>query len=313
MTGAERRTLHVRKNDTVVVLAGKDKGRTGRVLRVLPAEGRVIVERVNFMKKHTKANPQRNIKGGILEREAPVDASNLMVVCSECSSRRASGTRSWTTAKRSGPAAAAAGSWTNRGGRMAQQQAAGSAAPQGRYVPRLKTAYRSEVVRQMMERHGYRNPMAVPRLHKVVVNMGVGEASKDIKVLDAAIDQLGVITGQRPVTRRARKSIANFKIREGMPIGCTVTLRGNRMYDFFDRLVSVTLPRVRDFRGLSTRSFDGRGNYTMGLKDQLVFLEINYAKVDKVHGMNVTIVTTANTDEEAKNLLQLLGLPFRKD
>ena len=193
------------------------------------------------------------------------------------------------------------------------QEKTGAAAPAGRFVPRLKTAYRSEIVRQMMERHGYTNPMAVPRLHKIVINMGVGEASKDIKILDGAVDQLGAIAGQKPVIRRARKSIANFKIRQGMPIGCTVTLRGDRMYDFFDRLVSVALPRVRDFRGLSTRSFDGRGNYTVGLKDQLVFLEVNYAKVDKVHGMNLTIVTTAGTDEEARNLLQMLGLPFRKD
>jgi large subunit ribosomal protein L5 len=155
--------------------------------------------------------------------------------------------------------------------------------------------------------------MAVPRLRKIVVNMGVGEASANIKILDSAADQLGLITGQKAVIRRARKSIANFKIRKDMPIGCTVTLRGDRMYEMFDRLVSVALPRVRDFRGLPTRSFDGRGNYTLGLKDQLVFLEINYAKVDKVHGMNLTIVTTAKSDEEAKNLLELLGMPFRKD
>ena len=182
-----------------------------------------------------------------------------------------------------------------------------------RYVPRLKTAYHGEIVRQMMERHGYRNPMAVPRLRKIVVNMGVGEANQNIKLLDAAADQLGAIAGQKPVIRRARKSIANFKIREGMPIGCTVTLRGNRMYDFLDRLVSIALPRVRDFRGVPTKSFDGRGNYTLGLKDQLVFLEINYAKVDKARGMNITMVTTAKTDEEARNLLTLLGVPFRRD
>jgi large subunit ribosomal protein L5 len=194
---------------------------------------------------------------------------------------------------------------------MAQQ--AEAVQPEGRYVSRLKQAYQKEVVRQMMERYGYKNPMAVPRLHKIVVNMGVGEANLNIKILDAAMDQLGAIAGQKPVIRRARKSIANFKIRQGMPIGCTVTLRGDRMYDFFDRLVTIALPRVRDFRGLPTRSFDGRGNYTLGLKDQLVFLEVNYAKVDKVHGMNVTIVTTAETDEESKNLLQLLGMPFRRD
>ncbi|PYT16745.1 MAG: 50S ribosomal protein L5 [Acidobacteria bacterium] len=194
---------------------------------------------------------------------------------------------------------------------MAQQAAA--VRPEGRYVPRVKQLHQKEIVRQMMERYGYKNPMAVPRLHKIVVNMGVGEASQNIKILDAAVDQLAAIAGQRPVIRRARKSIANFKIRKGMPIGCTVTLRGDRMYDFFDRLVTIALPRVRDFRGLPTRAFDGRGNYTLGLKDQLVFLEVNYAKVDKVHGMNVTLVTTAGTDEEAKNLLTHLGMPFRRD
>ncbi len=194
---------------------------------------------------------------------------------------------------------------------MAQQAAA--VRPEGRYVPRVKQMHQKEVVRQMMERYGYKNPMAVPRLRKIVVNMGVGEASLNIKILDAAADQLAAITGQRPVIRRARKSIANFKIRKGMPIGCTVTLRGDRMYDFFDRLVTIALPRVRDFRGLPTRAFDGRGSYTLGLKDQLVFLEVNYAKVDKVHGMNVTLVTTAGTDEEAKNLLTHLGMPFRRD
>jgi len=194
---------------------------------------------------------------------------------------------------------------------MAQQATA--ARPEGRYTPRLKQAYQKDVVRQMMERHGYKNPMAVPRLHKIIINMGVGEATQNIKILDAAVDQLAAIAGQKPVVRRARKSIANFKVRQGMPIGCTVTLRGDRMYDFFDRLVSTALPRVRDFRGLSTKSFDGRGNYTLGLKDQLVFLEVNYAKVDKAHGMNVTLVTTADTDEEARNLLALLGLPFRRE
>ncbi len=194
---------------------------------------------------------------------------------------------------------------------MAEQASAPRS--EGRSVPRLKQAYKTEMVRQMMERFGYKNPMSVPRLHKIIVNMGVGEATQNIKMLDAAVDQLGAITGQRPIIRRARKSIANFKLRKDMPIGCTVTLRGDRMYEFFDRFVSIALPRVRDFRGLPTRSFDGRGNYTIGLKDQLVFLEINYAKVDKVRGMNVTLVTTAGTDEEGRNLLTLLGLPFRRD
>ena len=192
-------------------------------------------------------------------------------------------------------------------------ETAAASKSEGRYVPRLRSGYRDEIVGQMMERYGYKNRMAVPRLHKIVVNMGVGEANQNIKLLDAAAEQLAAITGQKPVIRRAKKSIANFKIREGMPIGCTTTLRGDRMYDFFDRLVSIALPRVRDFRGVPTKSFDGRGNYTLGLKDQLVFLEINYTKVDKARGMNITIVTTARTDEESRNLLALLGLPFRRD
>ncbi len=187
------------------------------------------------------------------------------------------------------------------------------AASAGHPVPRMRQTYRDEVVRQMMERFGYKNPMAVPRLHKIVINMGVGEANLNIKILDAAADQLTAIAGQKSVIRRARKSIANFKIRKGMPIGCMVTLRGDRMYEFYDRLISIALPRVRDFRGLSTRSFDGRGNYTLGMKDQLVFLETNYAKIDKVRGMNITLVTTAETDEECRNLLTLLGMPFRRD
>jgi large subunit ribosomal protein L5 len=190
---------------------------------------------------------------------------------------------------------------------------ASSKTSEGRYTPRMKMLFQKDVVRQMMERYGYKNPMAVPRLHKIVINMGIGEATLNIKIMDNAVEQLGAIAGQKPVVRRARKSIANFKIRQGMPIGCTVTLRGDRMYDFFDRLVSIALPRVRDFRGLSTRSFDGRGSYTLGLKDQLVFMETNYAKVDKVRGMNVTMVTTAASDEEAKNLLTLMGMPFRRD
>ena len=196
---------------------------------------------------------------------------------------------------------------------MAQTAAPTKESGGGKYVPRLKTEFFGTMVGQMMERHGYKNPMAVPRLRKIVINMGVGEANQNIKILDAAADQLMAIAGQKPVIRRAKKSIANFKIREGMPIGCTVTLRGDRMWDFFDRLVSITLPRVRDFRGVPTKSFDGRGNYTFGLKDQLVFLEINYAKVDKARGMNITIVTTARTDEEARQLLAFLGMPFRRD
>ncbi len=176
---------------------------------------------------------------------------------------------------------------------------------------RIKDTYVKEIVPRLIKEREYPNVMAVPRLKKVVVNMGVGEATQNIKVLDAAIDELGKITGQRPAMRRSRKSIAAFRLRQGMPIAATVTLRGDRMYEFVDRLFNVALPRVRDFRGVPTNSFDGRGNYTLGLKDQLIFPEVDYAKVDKMRGMNVTFVTSARTDEESKLLLQHLGMPFR--
>lgn len=176
---------------------------------------------------------------------------------------------------------------------------------------RIKETYVKEIVPRLMKERNYPNVMAVPRLHKVIVNMGVGEATQNIKVLETAIEELGRITGQRPAMRRARKSIAAFKLRQGMPIAATVTLRGDRMYEFLDRLFNVALPRVRDFRGLSTSAFDGRGNYTLGLKDQLIFPEVDYAKVEKMRGMNVTFVTSARTDEESRLLLQYLGMPFR--
>ncbi len=177
--------------------------------------------------------------------------------------------------------------------------------------PRLRTQFEKEVAGALMKELDLKNPMAVPRLNKIVVNMGVGEATQNAKLIDPAVNELGQITGQKPVVTRAKKSIAAFKVREGMPIGAMVTLRGDRMYEFFDRLVSIVLPRVRDFRGVSTKSFDGRGNYTLGLHDQLIFPEIDYAKVDKLKGMNVTIVTTARSDDQARSLLKHLGMPFR--
>ena len=176
---------------------------------------------------------------------------------------------------------------------------------------RIKETYYKQIVPRLMKERNYSSIMAVPRLTKVVVNMGVGEATQNIKLLDAAMEELGKITGQRPAMRRARKSVAAFKLRQGMPIAATVTLRGDRMYEFCDRLFNVALPRVRDFRGVPQNAFDGRGNYTLGLKDQIIFPEIDYAKVDKLRGMNVTFVTTARTDEESKLLLASLGMPFR--
>ena len=178
-------------------------------------------------------------------------------------------------------------------------------------LSRLHDRYRKETMPALVKRFGYKNSMAVPKVSKVTVNIGMGEASQNVKLLDTAAAELGQIAGQKPVITRAKKSIANFKIRKGMAIGCMVTLRGERMYEFLDRLTSVVLPRVRDFKGLPPNSFDGRGNYTLGLKDQLVFPEIDYTRVDKIKGMNITITTTARTDEEGRELLRLIGVPFR--
>jgi large subunit ribosomal protein L5 len=178
-------------------------------------------------------------------------------------------------------------------------------------MSRLKERYSTDVVPALKKEFGYKNVMAIPKIEKVVVNMGLGEATQNAKIVDTGADEVTRITGQKPVVTRAKKSIAQFKVRKGQPIGTMVTLRGERMWDFLDRLISVALPRVRDFRGVSARGFDGRGNYTLGLKDQLLFPEIDYMKVDKARGMNISVVTTAKTDEESRKLLQLLGMPFR--
>ena len=180
-------------------------------------------------------------------------------------------------------------------------------------MSRLKDLYMNEIREQMMKKFGYKNIMQVPKLDKIVVNMGIGEARENEKILDAAARDMAIITGQKPVITKAKKSIANFKIREGMPIGCKVTLRGDRMYEFLDRLVNLALPRVRDFRGVNPNSFDGRGNYALGIKEQLIFPEIEYDKIDKVRGMDIIFTTTANTDEEARELIRLFNMPFARD
>ena len=179
-------------------------------------------------------------------------------------------------------------------------------------MSRLRELYKTEAIPALTKQFGYKNVMAVPKMVKINVNMGLGEAIANAKILDVAAEELAAITGQHPVVTKAKKSIAAFKLRQGMPIGVTVTLRGDRMYEFFDRLVNIALPRVRDFRGVSPRSFDGRGNYTLGLRDQLIFPEIDYGKADKARGMNITIVTTAKTDDEAYELLRIMGMPFAK-
>ena len=180
-------------------------------------------------------------------------------------------------------------------------------------MSRLAERYKSEVATALQKEFGYTNVMAIPKLERIVVNMGLGEATQNSKLIDVGTEELPKITGQHPVTRRARKSIAQFKLRQGVAVGTMVTLRGERMYEFLDRLVSIALPRVRDFRGISPKGFDGRGNYTLGLKDQLIFLEIDYMQVDRARGMNISVVTTAKTDEEGRRLLQLLGMPFRQN
>ena len=179
-------------------------------------------------------------------------------------------------------------------------------------MSRLKDLYKSEIVDAMVKKFGYKNIMEVPKLDKIVINMGVGEAKDNSKVLETAVKELETITGQKVVTTKAKNSVANFKIREGMPIGCKVTLRGDKMYEFLDRLVNLALPRVRDFRGVNSASFDGRGNYALGIKEQIIFPEIEYDKIDKVRGMDVIVVTTAKTDEEARELLRLFNMPFKK-
>jgi large subunit ribosomal protein L5 len=223
------------------------------------------------------------------------------------------------------PGAKGGGAAPGKAGQAARPKGAGKAAPAGEpqapakrasvsgsTPPRMRERFRSAVVPAMMKERGYSNPFQVPRLEKVVINMGVGEGKENAKVLDFATADLQAIAGQKPVITRAKKSIANFKLRENVPIGCKVTLRGPRMYEFLDRLVNVALPRVRDFKGVPPKGFDGRGNYNMGLKEQIIFPEIVYDKVDKVRGMDITMVTTARTDEEAKALLTHLGVPFRE-
>jgi large subunit ribosomal protein L5 len=198
-----------------------------------------------------------------------------------------------------------------QGDKQQQEAKPAQAHHSSKETPRLKSRFKAEVAPALMKEFDLKNPMAVPHINKIVVNMGVGEATQNAKILDPAVNELGQITGQKPITTKAKKSIAAFKVREGQAIGAMVTLRGDRMWEFLDRLLNVALPRVRDFKGVSTKSFDGRGNYTLGLHDQLIFPEIDYSRVDKTKGMNVTIVTTAANDDQARVMLKHLGMPFR--
>ena len=300
-----RKTFHkikIKKDDPVKVIAGRDKGKTGRVLSVDRWRGKLLVEGVIMIKRHTRPNPQKQIKGGIAERESAIAISNVMIA----DLRRRGHARRAIAWKPRG-AATRRVRIAKKGGEILDKKGKGS-----RWQRRLREHYQKNVVPALTKEFGYKNVMAVPKIEKISVNIGLGEATQNAKLMDGAVNELAQIAGQKPVITKARKSIAAFKLREGMAIGCMVTLRGDRMYEFLDRLVNVALPRVRDFRGVSSKSFDGRGNYTLGVKDQLIFPEIDYNKVEKTKGMNICITTTAKTDAEGLALLKHMGMPFRQ-
>ena len=310
--------LKVRKGDTVQVISGKDRGFKGKVIETDPGRERVLVEGVNRIRKHTKVtSTTRGAKtGGIVTQEAPVHVSNVMVVCPECD-RATRIERRQVSNEETGKTIPVrickkCGKEIMVGDGMTATTTEAPAAP-ARTAPRLKQRYRDEISAQLREQFGYSNVMQIPGLTKVVVNMGVGEAARDAKLIDGAVRDLTTITGQKPQVTRSRKSIAQFKLRENMAIGCHVTLRGDRMWEFLDRLLALALPRIRDFRGLSPRQFDGHGNYTFGLTEQVMFHEIDQDRIDRFRGMDITVVTTANTDDEGRALLRLLGFPFREN
>ncbi len=292
--------MKVHKGDTVIVISGKDKGAKGKVIQAFPKTQRVLVEGVNRIKKHTaaSANERGASSGGIVTQEASIHVSNVMVVDSDGNPTRVATASTKRPARRSGSRA--------RAGRTSEMTTT------EKIQPRLKTRYREEIKDALNKEFEYPNVMLIPGVVKVVVNMGVGDAARDAKLINGAVEDLAKITGQRPEIRRARKSIAQFKLREGMPIGARATLRGDRMWEFLDRLVSIALPRIRDFRGLSDQQFDGNGNYTFGLNEQSMFHEINIDNIDRPRGgMDITVVTSARTDEEGRALLRALGFPFK--
>ena len=290
--------MKVKKGDDVVVLAGKDVGRRGTITRVINETDKVIVDGVNMVKRHTK--PQGQVmQGGIIDKEMPIHVSNVGAVVQGM--RRDPHRLPLRRRRREAPRSAASAEATSDG--------RDHHAP----APRLKQRFETELKPQLQTELGLTNVMQVPQPVKIVVNMGVGRATQQRSLLDGAVTDLTIITGQKPLVTKAKKSIASFKLREGNEIGAKVTLRGDRMWEFYDRLVSLAIPRIRDFRGMPPKQFDGHGNYTFGLTEQLVFPEIDYDKIDSVRGMNVTIVTTAETDDQGRALLRVLGFPFRRD
>lgn len=305
--------LKIKKGDLVQVIAGArqsrggDRGKQGKVLAVYPERNRVLVEGVNRVIKHKKATQTQagGTAGGRETHEAPSMCPTWRSLIPRTTSDprgipRGEGGARRPHQDRSRPLLA-----SHRGGDLMTETST------NRPAPRLKQVYRDEIVGKLQDEFDYANPMQVPGLTKVVVNMGVGDAARDSKLIEGAINDLTLITGQKPVVTRAKKSIAQFKLREGQPIGAHVTMRGARMWEFVDRVISLALPRIRDFRGLSDRQFDGNGNYTFGLTEQSMFHEIDQDRIDRVRGMDITVVTTAKTDDEGRALLRHLGFPFK--
>ena len=308
--------MKVKKGDMVQILTGKDRGKRGRVIEARPSERRVIVENLNVAKRHTKPRPIRDssrmggtqiVPGGILDKPAPdpgLERHGRLPRLRQPDARRdgrEGGRRARSSTCASASARAAARRSTSDDDARRPPRPTCRASRSGTRARSARSSRRSSASRRVMD---------VPRVTKVTLNMGVGEAKTDAKALDAAIDELTIIAGQRAQVRRATKSIASFKLREGMPVGARVTLRGARMYEFLDRLASIALPRIRDFRGLDPGSFDGRGNYSIGIREQIIFPEIDYDKVPAIRGLDVAITTSAKTDEHGRALLGALGLPF---
>ena len=284
----------IKKGDQVVVIAGKDKGKRGDVLRV--AGDQRVVSNVNIIKRHTKPNPQAGQAGGMVEREAPIHISNVMLFNPATGKGERVGFKVLEDGRKLRV--------FRSSGEALDGPEECSHDPSGKVLQGRRRAEADGAVR-------LRQPMQVPRMTKITLNMGVGEAAGNKKILENAVADMAKITGQKPIVTKSRVSVASFKIRDGWPIGCKVTLRRAKMYEFLDRLVNISLPRVRDFRGVSGRSFDGRGNYNMGVKEQIIFPEIDFDQVDAMRGMDIAITTTAKTDAEAKALLEAFSFPFR--
>ena len=288
--------MNIKKDDKVVVLSGKNKGKEGKVLSADPKGGKVIVEGVNVATKHQKPKNQQD-QGGIIKTETPIYACKVMVVCPKCGK----------------PTRVAHKITDGKKARICKKCGAELERREQRTMatmPSMKKKYVEEVAPALMTKFQYESVMQIPKIEKIVVSVGCGDCKDNAKALDAVIKDITAITGQKAVATVAKKSVANFKLREGMHVGVKVTLRQDRMWEFLDRLFNIALPRVRDFRGISADAFDGRGNYSLGLKEQIIFPEIEYDKIEKLRGMNIAIITTAKTDEEARELLKLMGAPF---